>query len=629
MTREEHLAFCKKCTHRHLDMQQGLICTLTGSKADFENTCENFNRDEAVKDKIETEEMSHSEVVYQLSDEVVDKLKTHQDIGYALIGGFTTALVCAFLWAVITVSTEYQIGYMAIGVGFLVGISVRYFGAGIDQVYGYIGGTMALLGCLLGNLFSQVGFLAQMQYIGYFDALSFLDLETIRLIYVETFSVMDIVFYGIAIVEGYKFAFRSIPEDIEELEDLTPQNAKLRLPLVSAFLVILIISGFSLSKGVTGVQEFYYESGKIQSRGELVGGLEQGEWTFYYENGVVLAEGNYEDGIENGLWKWYNEFGSLSRTGNYINGLHDSTWINYNMDGSVIEENNYTLGRLSGAYRSFYDNGDVFQEGRYDRDNMDSVWSIYHENGMLSATGSFSNSELSGIWKYYNTTGKLTEELEYVEGGDVKILNVWSIQERQIVKEGNGTYRSYYDNGTPAAEGAVKDGKKVGEWTAYYSNGSRKEVGKYDGDDYVLISAWDTKGDLMVEKGSGEYVSYFDDTDKVLEKGAFKDGKREGRWELFYADSSIKQQVSNYKNGKLDGLNLTYYEDGSTLTEGAFEEDERIGEWIWYYQSGDYQCTVTFEKGQKQGDQIFWSEFGREAKKEVYEDGELIEEVLL
>lgn len=45
MTREEQLRFCKICKKQKFDLQQGIICSLTGKKADFEDTCDWFEED--------------------------------------------------------------------------------------------------------------------------------------------------------------------------------------------------------------------------------------------------------------------------------------------------------------------------------------------------------------------------------------------------------------------------------------------------------------------------------------------------------------------------------------------------------------------------------------------------------
>jgi hypothetical protein len=60
MTREEHLKFCKVCINRKMDMQQGLICSITSERADFENNCENYIIDEIEKEKLESKSNEES-----------------------------------------------------------------------------------------------------------------------------------------------------------------------------------------------------------------------------------------------------------------------------------------------------------------------------------------------------------------------------------------------------------------------------------------------------------------------------------------------------------------------------------------------------------------------------------------
>jgi len=49
MTREQHLVFCKKCSNRKMDMQKGIICSLTEKQADFTEKCPDFKLDEKIK----------------------------------------------------------------------------------------------------------------------------------------------------------------------------------------------------------------------------------------------------------------------------------------------------------------------------------------------------------------------------------------------------------------------------------------------------------------------------------------------------------------------------------------------------------------------------------------------------
>jgi hypothetical protein len=125
-----------------------------------------------------------------------------------IITGIIAALIGAVIWALITFWTGWQIGWMAVGVGFLVGISIRIFGKGTSPVFGVIGAILALLGCLAGNLLATCIFLADELEMGVFEIISKLDFKLIGEILKETFAWQDILFYAIAIYEGYKFSFR-------------------------------------------------------------------------------------------------------------------------------------------------------------------------------------------------------------------------------------------------------------------------------------------------------------------------------------------------------------------------------------------------------------------------------------
>ena len=140
------------------------------------------------------------------------KFQSEQNlIGGALVG-LAGALVGAAIWAVITVVVEYQIGWMAVGVGFLVGFAMRAVGKGIDNVFGIVGAILALFGCLLGKLMSLCYLVSAAENMEFFEVLSKLNPEIIVELMTATFSLMDLVFYGIAVYEGYRLSFRQISE---------------------------------------------------------------------------------------------------------------------------------------------------------------------------------------------------------------------------------------------------------------------------------------------------------------------------------------------------------------------------------------------------------------------------------
>ncbi|AOS43200.1 hypothetical protein Verru16b_00243 [Lacunisphaera limnophila] len=131
------------------------------------------------------------------------------NLPFGIAAGLVAALIGAGLWAAITVATEYQIGFMAVGVGFLVGFAVGHFGGGQATVYRVVGATLALLGCVLGNFFTLIGFASQQEQVGFFALLSQIDYTAIPGVMASTASPMDFLFYAIAVYEGFKLSVKS------------------------------------------------------------------------------------------------------------------------------------------------------------------------------------------------------------------------------------------------------------------------------------------------------------------------------------------------------------------------------------------------------------------------------------
>ena len=144
---------------------------------------------------------------------LVQEMKDNQNLLFGVVGGAAAAAMGAAVWAIVTALTDYQIGWMAVGVGFLVGFAVRTFGKGIDTSFGVIGAILSLLGCLAGNLLTVCIAISRHDDIAFFELLSGLNPEITVGIMKATFSPMDLLFYAIAVYEGYKFSFRKISGD--------------------------------------------------------------------------------------------------------------------------------------------------------------------------------------------------------------------------------------------------------------------------------------------------------------------------------------------------------------------------------------------------------------------------------
>ena len=154
---------------------------------------------------------------------LLSKIENEQNLLLGIGYGVSATLLCAAAWAVITVITNYQIGWMAIGLAFAVGFAVRFGGQGINKLYGAIGAVLALVGCLLGNYLSYVGVIAKLKSMGYFETLVAINPAKIPEIFGLAFQPMDVLFYAMALYFGYKYALRRLtPKELQTVSDPAP-----------------------------------------------------------------------------------------------------------------------------------------------------------------------------------------------------------------------------------------------------------------------------------------------------------------------------------------------------------------------------------------------------------------------
>lgn len=194
--------YCRNCVSRDFVNGRGLVCKRTNSLPAFEGECADYQKDE------ELEKVAPTPRPEDYSTPVDrDQLLAEQNLTKGVILGAVACIVGAVVWALVSVSTGYQIGYMAIGVGLLVGIAMRQ-GKGVTPVFGIIGAALALVSCVLGDFFSIIGFIAKDYEMSFMDVLLEVDYKEVFGAMMENLASMTIVFYGIAVYEGYKLSLR-------------------------------------------------------------------------------------------------------------------------------------------------------------------------------------------------------------------------------------------------------------------------------------------------------------------------------------------------------------------------------------------------------------------------------------
>ncbi|MBM3152361.1 MAG: hypothetical protein FJZ96_09220 [Chloroflexi bacterium] len=140
--------------------------------------------------------------------QTLDDQERQPSLLLGVIAGGIAMLIGAVLWGVITYATEYQVSYMAIGLGALVGVAMHKLGRGGSLTAGIIAALLSLAGCLLGNFFFYTGAISKSEGMPFLDVLFALviDPSIVMEIFSAAFEIMDLLFYAIAMYVGFSVA---------------------------------------------------------------------------------------------------------------------------------------------------------------------------------------------------------------------------------------------------------------------------------------------------------------------------------------------------------------------------------------------------------------------------------------
>ena len=110
---------------------------------------------------------------------------------------------------------------------------------------------------------------------------------------------------------------------------------------------------------------------------------------------------------------------------------------------------------------------------------------------------------------------------------------------------------------------------------------------------YLLIFV----SNLLISCG-GPSINYNEEREYIEEKKGivyYKGSPFSGEFKYYYKQHL--GEIQNYKEGKLDGLNETYYENGQIKHDLNFKDGELDGENISYFENGQLKSKENYEQG--------------------------------
>jgi len=163
----------------------------------------------------------------------------------------------------------------------------------------------------------------------------------------------------------------------------------------------------------------------------------------------------------------------------------------------------------------------------------------------------------------------------------------------------NGVSRYYHEvYGSMIAEAHMKNGKKEGEYNRFYFNGNREYQAFYKNDVLNGIErTWNKEGQLISEtyykdgKKNGAYSSWYENG-VMMAKGAFKNDLEEGKWQIF-DERGLLMGEATFTGGS--GIQMAYDKNGVLERKTTFQKGLKNGEEIYYAPSGEVVKSILYK----------------------------------
>ncbi|GAA3509335.1 hypothetical protein GCM10022393_22090 [Aquimarina addita] len=191
------------------------------------------------------------------------------------------------------------------------------------------------------------------------------------------------------------------------------------------------------------------------------------------------------------------------------------------------------------------------------------------------------------------------------------------------------------------------EGRRHGKWQKKYENSNQlryegvfdhgKEVGVFkfykpsSGELPTAIKTFSKTTDTV-------QVQYFTNKKKVISEGAMIGKNRVGLWVYYHQNSTDTMMREMYRSGKLNGDQITYFENGKIAEKTTYVDGKKEGKSAVYSDKGILIKEFTYENDQLHGPTKYYDikgkvkiegDYKRDKKNglwKYYENGKLLEQ---
>ncbi len=178
----------------------------------------------------------------------------------------------------------------------------------------------------------------------------------------------------------------------------------------------------------------------------------------------------------------------------------------------------------------------------------------------------------------------------------------------------NGTWSWFYWDNNLQSKGEYCNDNPCGIWENWLPNGKRKNIVTYDSlgikhgmyieYDYRINETHNINYSHNSIEGQAVWISFEGDT---LLTGNFKNNKMDGLYLRYWNNGTIRAKY-HMKNSKQNGISYRYNEDGNLFEKGEYWNDKYIGTWTFWDSLSRITKTLTYDSiGQKHGEFIWYN----------------------
>ena len=184
--------------------------------------------------------------------------------------------------------------------------------------------------------------------------------------------------------------------------------------------------------------------------------------------------------------------------------------------------------------------------------------------------------------------------------------------------------------------GQFKDDKPYGEFTYYYeSGGVESKMTFLNGGKVAYNKMYHESSGYIMAKG--KYVNqqkdslwvYYDNKGQLKSQETYKNGKLDGQRVVYYEPVNGQYRVAKfeyYTNGVRNGQFKEYYPNTKLKAEGAYKDGNLNGIVKYYHANGKIERVERYKYAVKHGWWIFYGKDGRQVGTELFWEGKKLKD---